>query len=106
MWREDCPKRKHKYVYVTVLSLQGEDFTLKVTDYSKKLSVRYIVTTKSCNASLFCESVCPQSRALCRINILPVTTLGKNLMIHVYNFGRPFFCYAILFYLYAITQQQ
>ena len=91
MWREDCPKRKHRYVYVTVLSLQGEDFTLKVTDYSKKLSVRYIVTTKSCNASRFCESVFPQSRALCRINILPVTTLGKNLMIHVYNFGRPFF---------------
>ena len=30
-------------------------------------------------------------RALCRIKFLPVTTLGKNLMIHVYNFGRPFF---------------
>ena len=46
-------------------------------------------------------------RALCSIKFLPVATLGKNLMIHICNFGRPLFCYGILFYfLYALTQQQ
>ena len=33
------------------------------------------------------------------------TTLGKNLMIHVYNFERPFFA-MLSYFLYAITQQQ
>ena len=43
------------------------------------------------------------NRALCRIKMLPVTTLSKNLMIHVYNFIYFLLCYLILC-LYAITQ--
>jgi len=31
----------------------SQGFTLKVTEYSEKLSLQYTVTTKSCNASLF-----------------------------------------------------